>query len=102
VSSVSAALGMLAGNEEAASGFTFFLLFLPYVSSAFVPPDTMPGWLRGFAEHQPVTPVIETVRGLLTGTPIGTSGLLSVVWCGAFTVTGLVAATAVFRRRTAQ
>lgn len=102
VSSVSAALGMLAGNEEAASGFTFFLLFLPYVSSAFVPPDTMPGWLRGFAEHQPVTPVIETVRGLLIGTPIGTSGLLAVVWCSAFAVTGLVAATAVFRRRTAR
>ncbi len=70
ISAISAALGMLAGNEEAASGFTFFLLFLPYVSSAFVPPDTMPTWLRGgFAEHQPVTPVIETVRGLLTGTP---------------------------------
>ena len=40
-----------------------FPLFLPYVSSAFVPPESMPSWLRGFAEHQPVTPVIETLRG---------------------------------------
>lgn len=102
ISAISAALGMLAGNEEAASGFTFFLLFLPYVSSAFVPPETMPAWLRGFAEHQPVTPVIETVRGLLTGTPIGTSAVIAVGWCMAFIAIGLVAATTLFRRRTAR
>lgn len=102
ISAVSATLGMLAGNEEAASGFTFFLLFLPYVSSAFVPPETMPTWLRSFAEHQPVTPVIETVRGLLTGAPIGSSGLIAVVWCGAIAVGGLVAATVVFRHRSAR
>ncbi|WP_082899654.1 ABC transporter permease [Rhodococcus phenolicus] len=102
ISAISAALGMLAGNEEAASGFTFFLLFLPYVSSAFVPPDTMPTWLRGFAEHQPVTPVIETVRGLLTGTPIGDAAVVAVAWCAAFTAIGLLTATALFRRRTAR
>lgn len=62
----------------------------------------MPGWLRGFAEHQPVTPVIETVRGLLTGTPIGNSAVVAVGWCVAFTAVGLVAATALFRRRTAR
>ncbi|WP_425607452.1 ABC transporter permease [Rhodococcus pyridinivorans] len=102
ISAVSAALGMLAGNDEAASGFTFLLLFLPYVSSAFVPPETMPGWLRGFAEHQPVTPVIETVRGLLTGTGIGSSAIVAIGWCAAFTAIGLVAATALFRQRTAR
>ena len=46
-------LGLLVRNPEAASGFSFFVMFLPYVCSAFVPADTMPGWLHGFAEHQP-------------------------------------------------
>ena len=69
MSSLAAALGLLAGSPEAANGFTFLILFLPYASSAFVPVDTMPTWLQGFAEHQPVTPVIETLRGLLLGTP---------------------------------
>ncbi len=62
----------------------------------------MPSWLRGFAEHQPVTPVIETVRGLLTGTPIGNSAMVAIGWCVAFTAIGLVAATTLFRRRTAR
>ena len=94
------ALGLLAANPEAASGFTFFLLFLPYMSSAFVPPESMPSWLRGFAEHQPVTPVIETLRGLLTGTPIGSSALLAVCWCLTITAFGYAWARAAFRRKT--
>ena len=69
ISSLAAALGLLAGSPEAANGITFLILFLPYASSAFVPVDTMPTWLQGFAEHQPVTPVIETLRGLLLDTP---------------------------------
>ncbi|WP_018500662.1 ABC transporter permease [Parafrankia discariae] len=79
---LSVALGLLAGSSQAASGFTFFVLFLPYLSSAFVPTGTMPGPLRAVADHQPVTPVIETLRGLLTGTPIGTSGWLALAWFG--------------------
>ena len=50
-------------------GFSFLVMFLPYPSSAFVPVETMPGWLHGIANNQPVTPVIETLRGLLLGTP---------------------------------
>ena len=46
-------------------------MFLPYASSAFVPVDTMPSWLQGFAEHQPITPVVETLRGLLLDPPVG-------------------------------
>ena len=80
------ALGLLARSVEAASGFTFFVLFLPYLSSAFVPTDTMPGVLRAIADHQPVTPIIETLRGLLLGTPIGSSGWLAVAWCGGLLV----------------
>lgn len=97
---LSAALGLVARNPEAANGFTFFFMFLPYVSSAFVPTESMPSWLHRFAENQPVTPVIETMRGLLMGTPIGDSALLAVLWCAGIAVVGYVAAGALFRRRT--
>ena len=62
-----AALGLVAGSAEAAGNYGFALLFLPYLSSAFVPIATMPAGLRWFAEHQPITPMIETIRGLLIG-----------------------------------
>ncbi|MEV0251142.1 ABC transporter permease [Nocardia sp. NPDC050712] len=97
---VAAALGVLAKNPEAASGFTFIFMFLPYVSSAFVPPESMPSALHWFAEHQPVTPVIETVRGLLMGTPIGNSALLAVLWCAGIALAGYLAAGVLFRIRT--
>ncbi len=102
LSYLSTALGLLAKNPEAASGFTFVILFLPYVSSAFVPAETMPTWLRWFAENQPVTPIIETVRGLLMDTPIGDSAWAAVGWCAAITVVGFVAATTLYRRRTSR
>lgn len=98
---VAAALGLLARNPEAANGFTFAFMFLPYVSSAFVPPESMPKALRAFAEHQPVTPVIETIRGLLMGTPIGDSAIIAVAWCAGIAVFGYIAAGALFTRRTA-
>lgn len=99
LSYLSTALGLLARNPEAASGFTFVIMFVPYVSTAFVPAETMPSWLRGFAEHQPVTPIIETVRGLLMGTEIGTSGPLAVAWCALIAAAGFVWATVLYRRR---
>src|SRR3712207_3593919 len=61
LSSFAALIGLAARSPEGANGFTFLVMFLPYPSSAFVPIETMPGWLRGFAAHQPITPVIETV-----------------------------------------
>ncbi|WP_216915369.1 ABC transporter permease [Nocardia noduli] len=97
---VAAALGLLAKNPEAANGFSFAFTFIPYVSSAFVPPESMPTWLHRFAENQPVTPVIETVRGLLMGTPIGDSALLAVAWCAGIALAGYLAAGALFTRRT--
>jgi ABC-2 type transport system permease protein len=99
---LSVALGLLARSVEGASGFTFFVLFLPYLSSAFVPTDTMPAVLRVAAEHQPVTPIIETVRGLLFGTPIGSSGWLAVAWCGGMLAVSYAASAVLFRRRTAR
>jgi len=86
-----AGLGMIAKSVESASALSFVMLFLPYLSSAFVPPSTMPAFLRGVSEHQPITPVIETVRGLLTGTPIGDNGWIALLWC-----TGLPAASSTF------
>lgn len=76
-----AAIGLAAGSPEAASGYGFILLFLPYLSSAFVPVDTMPTWLQWFADNQPITPIIETIRGLLMGTDLGTEPLWAVGWC---------------------
>ncbi|GGD67264.1 transport permease protein [Paenibacillus nasutitermitis] len=76
-----AAIGLVAGSPTAASGYGFLLLFLPYLSSAFVPIDTMPAWLRGVANNQPMTPIIETIRGLLTGTPIDDRAWWAIGWC---------------------
>lgn len=98
---LSAAIGLLTRSPEAASGFTFFVMFLPYPSSAFVPVRTMPGWIHGFAEHQPVTPVIETIRGLLLGTPIGASGWQALTWCGGILAVSIAASGVLFGRRTA-
>ncbi len=97
---LAAAAGLLAGSVESAGVLSFFMLFLPYLSSAFVPTDTMPGVLRAVSDHQPVTPVIETVRGLLTGTAIGASGWWAVAWSGGLLVLAFVAASLLFRRRT--
>lgn len=99
-------VGVLVRSPDAAGGFSFFVMFLPYVSSAFVPVDTLPGWLRGFAEHQPVTPVIETVRGLLVGdaagggvTDLGGVAALAITWCVGLGLVFAVAAGVAFRAR---
>ena len=73
-------IGLVAGSPEAASAYGFLFLFLPYVSSAFVPAATLPTWLRGFAEHQPITPVIESIRALLLGGSPGTDAWWAVGW----------------------
>jgi ABC-2 type transport system permease protein len=98
---LSAAVGVLARSPEAAGGFTFLMVFLPYPSSAFVPIDTMPTWIHGFAEHQPVTPAIESIRGLLLGTPVGNSPWLAAAWCGGILVASVALSGVLFRRRTA-
>lgn len=69
ISWFSTILGMIVKSIDAASGISFSVTFLPYLSSAFVPLSTLPGWLQGFAEHQPFTAIIDTLRGLLTGVP---------------------------------
>ncbi|HVU91198.1 MAG TPA: ABC transporter permease [Jatrophihabitans sp.] len=95
-----AAFGVAASSPEAAGGMTFLISFLPYPSSAFVPIDTMPSWLQGFARHQPATCVIDTVRGLLQGGPVASVAGQAVAWSLGITVAGVVLAGALFRRRT--
>jgi ABC-2 type transport system permease protein len=101
---LAAFVGVLVRSPDAAGGFSFFVMFLPYVSSAFVPVDTLPSWLRGFAEHQPVTPVIETVRGLLAGDVAtvadpGGAAVLAIAWCLGLGLVFAVAAGMAFRAR---
>lgn len=102
MTSLFAVIGLVAGSPEAANGYGFVLLFLPYVSSAFVPVDTMPGWLQGFAAHQPVTPMIEAVRALLTGLEVGSAGPLAVVWCLGIVTVAVIAGARLFRRAVAR
>jgi ABC-2 type transport system permease protein len=98
---LAAGLGVIAKSVESASVFSFFMLFVPYLSSAFVPTDTMPGFLRWLSEHQPITPVIETVRGLLTGAPID-RGWVALAWTLGILVVTFTGAVALYRRRTSR
>lgn len=81
ITTLFAVLGVLAASPEAANNLGFAILFLPYLSSAFVPVDTMPAGLRWFAGHQPVTPIIESLRSSLMGTPAGHDGWYALGWC---------------------
>jgi ABC-2 type transport system permease protein len=99
---LAAFLGVLASSVEAASALSFAMLFLPYLSSAFVPPRTMPAVLRPIAAHQPITPVIETVRALLHGTPVGSSGWQAVAWTVGLLALAALAASWAYRRRTSR
>lgn len=82
--------------------FSFVIMFLPYLSSAFLPTDTMPAAVRGLADHQPVTPIIETLRGLMMGTPIGSTGAAALAWCAGGVALGWALAATLFTRRTAE
>ncbi|WP_053643458.1 MULTISPECIES: ABC transporter permease [unclassified Streptomyces] len=100
VSWLSAALGLVTRTAEAAGAVTFLMMFLPYPSSAFVPIETMPSWLHGFAEHQPVTPLVESMRGLLLDRPAGDAPWIALGWCAALLVLALAASGFLFRLRT--
>jgi ABC-2 type transport system permease protein len=94
----SVALGMVSESVETASNLPMPLILLPFLGSGFVPTDSMPTVLRWFAEYQPFTPVIETLRGLLMGTPIGSSGYLAVAWCTVIALGGYLWAKKLYNR----
>jgi len=95
---LSVALGLVTKSVESASNLPMPLILLPFLGSGFVPTDSMPTGLRWFAEYQPFTPVIETLRGLLTGTPIGNSAILAVAWCVGITLVGYLWAKKLYNR----
>jgi ABC-2 type transport system permease protein len=95
---LSVALGQVSKSVETASNLPMPLVLLPFLSSGFVPTDSMPGALRWFAEYQPFTPIIETLRGLLTGTPIGNNGWMALGWCAAIALGGYLWSRRLFNR----
>jgi ABC-2 type transport system permease protein len=99
ITSLFAAIGLAASSPDAANAYGFILLFLPYLSSAFVPVETLPGWLAWFAEHQPITPIIEAIRSLLMGTPMGDSAWWAVGWCVLVIAVAAVWGSWLFRRK---
>ncbi len=95
---LSVALGLAAKSVETASNTPMILTLLPFLGSGFVPTDSMPVGLRWFAEYQPFTPIIETLRGLLLGTPIGDSAVLAIAWCAGIALLAYLWARALFNR----
>lgn len=93
--------GLGAKSIDAASAFSYPLIFLPFLSSAFVPTDGMPGPVRWFAENQPVTPIVETLRALLGGTRVGPEIWVALAWCAGILAVGWGAAVLMARRRSA-
>jgi ABC-2 type transport system permease protein len=95
---LSAAMGLVAKSVESASNLPTPFTFLPLLGSGFVPTDSMPTGVRWFAEYQPFTPIIETLRGLLMGTPIGNNGIIALAWGAALTLVGFLWAQSAFNR----
>jgi ABC-2 type transport system permease protein len=95
---LSVALGMVSKSVETASNLPMFLMLLPFLGSGFVPTDSMPAGVRWFAENQPFTPIMETLRGLLLGSSIGNSGVLAVAWCAAVGLAGYLWAKRLYNR----
>jgi ABC-2 type transport system permease protein len=95
-----AAIGLYARSVDTASALGFFILFLPYVSSAFAPVETMPRWIQGFAEHQPITPIVNTIRGLLLDTPTHGDWPAAVLWCLGILAVSAIGSAVLWRRST--
>jgi ABC-2 type transport system permease protein len=91
--------GLTASSVDGASAFAYPLIFLPFISSAFVPTASMPAPVRAFAENQPVTSIVNTIRALFTGQPVGTGIWTALAWCVGLLVVALTVAGITYRRR---
>ena len=91
--------GLTAKSVSGASAFSYPLIFLPFVSSAFVPTGTMPGPVRAFAGHQPVTSIVNTIRDLFARQPAGTGIWIALAWCAGALVVAYIVAGVAYRRR---
>ncbi|GAA4496893.1 ABC transporter permease [Actinoallomurus oryzae] len=95
---LSVALGLISKTPESASNAPMPLMLLPFLGSGFVPTDSMPAGLRWFAEYQPFTPIIDTLRGLLLGSSIGDSGIIATAWCVGIALAGYLWSKKLFNR----
>jgi ABC-2 type transport system permease protein len=93
--------GLTAKSVDGAGAFAYPLIFLPFVSSAFVPTETMPGPVRAFAENQPVTSIVNAIRALLTQQPVGSEIWVALAWCVAILIVAYVVAMRTYRRKIA-
>jgi ABC-2 type transport system permease protein len=91
--------GLTAKSPDGASAFSYPLIFLPFISSAFVPTDSMPGAVRAFAENQPVTTIVNTIRDLLTQQPVGTDIWIALAWLVGILLVAYTFAMATYRRK---
>ena len=91
--------GLTAKSPDGASAFSYPLIFLPFISSAFVPTDSMPGAVRAFAENQPVTTIVNTIRDLLTQQPVGTDIWIALAWLVGILIVAYTFAMATYRRK---
>ena len=94
--------GLTAKTVDGASAFSYPLIFLPFISSAFVPTRTMPGPVRAFADNQPVTSIVNTIRDLFTRQPVGTGIWTALAWCVGILVVAYALAMATYHRKIAQ
>lgn len=90
--------GLTAKSADGASAFSYPLIFLPFISSAFVPTETMPAAVRAFAEHQPVTSIVNAVRSLLGSQPVGNDIWIALAWCVGIMIVAYIVAMAAYRR----
>jgi ABC-2 type transport system permease protein len=94
--------GLTAKSVDGASAFAYPLIFLPFISSAFVPTSGMPGPVRWFAEHQPVTSIVDTLRNLFAMRPVGTDGWVALAWCAGLLLIAWALALRTYQRRLGQ
>ena len=92
--------GLSAKTIDGATAFSYPLIFLPFISSAFVPTETMPGPVRWFAENQPVTSIVNAIRDLFTSQPVGTDIWVALAWCVGILLVAYLFAMAAYRRKT--
>ncbi|HEX6054810.1 MAG TPA: ABC transporter permease [Intrasporangium sp.] len=93
--------GLTAKSVDGVSGFSYPLIFLPFISAAFVPTDGMPGPVRWFADHQPVTPIVNTLRNLYAEQPVGNNGWIALGWCVGLLVVAYALAIRTYRSKIA-
>jgi ABC-2 type transport system permease protein len=93
--------GLSAKSTDGVSAFSYPFVFLPFISSAFVPTHTMPGPVRAFADYQPVTSIVNTIRDLFTQQPVGTDIWTALAWCVGILIVACILARGIYRRRIA-